>query len=107
VSLFVDLEQPGVLYVAEENKASTVKEFREDLEAHGGDPERVAEVCCDMWPAFISGVEAAFPGAAITFDKFHVLQLLGNAGTRRVRARRRRIQSSKAGVTHCCAIQRR
>ena len=31
-----------------------------------------------MSPAFISGVEAAFPGAAITFDKFHVLQLLGN-----------------------------
>jgi hypothetical protein len=56
-----------------------VQEFREDLEAHGGDTERVAEICCDMSPAFISGVEAAFPQAAITFDKFHVLQLLANA----------------------------
>jgi transposase len=79
VSLFVDLAQARVLYVAEGNKASTVQEFREDLEEHGGDPERVAEICCDMSPAFISGVEATFPQAAITFDKFHVLQLLGNA----------------------------
>lgn len=79
VSLFVDLQQARVLYVAEGNKASTVQEFREDLKAHGGDPERVAEICCDMSPAFISGVEATFPQAAITFDKFHVLQLLGNA----------------------------
>ena len=56
-----------------------MQEFRDDLKEHRGDPELVAEICCDMSPAFISGVEAAFPQAAITFDKFHVLQLLGNA----------------------------
>jgi transposase len=38
VSLFVDLEESRVLYVAEGRKAEAVAEFRDDLEAHGGVP---------------------------------------------------------------------
>ncbi|MDA8343583.1 MAG: transposase, partial [Actinomycetota bacterium] len=37
--------------------AETVKAFAEDLTAHGGAPKiQVEEVCCDMSPAFISGI---------------------------------------------------
>jgi len=36
------------------------------------------EVCCDMPPAFISGVEKHFPEARTTF-KFHVLKILNEA----------------------------
>ena len=35
-----------------------------------------------MSPAFISGVEAAFPQAAITFDKFAAARLVGEHDTR-------------------------
>ncbi|PIV42761.1 MAG: ISL3 family transposase, partial [Nitrospirae bacterium CG02_land_8_20_14_3_00_41_53] len=50
-----------------------------DLEAHQGDPSRIQEVCCDMSPAFISGVEKHFPEAQLTFDKFHVLKIINEA----------------------------
>jgi transposase len=36
-------------------------------------------VCIDLSPAFISGVEAYFPNAQITFDRFHVKALLNKA----------------------------
>ena len=26
---------------------STVEEFRQDLQEHGGEPEQITEVCCD------------------------------------------------------------
>lgn len=79
VSLFVDMERARVLYVAEGRKAATVEEFRKDLEAHGGKAATVREICCDMSPAFIKGIEQAFPKAAITFDKFHVMRVIGDA----------------------------
>jgi transposase len=86
VSLFVDLDEAKVLYVAEGRSAATVEEFRRDLEEHGGRTEQIEEVCCDMSPAFIKGIEMAFPEAAITFDKFHVMRVIGDAvdKTRRV-----------------------
>lgn len=79
VSLFVDLDETRVLFATDGKDASTVDRFKEDLIAHGGDPRAIEEMCCDMSPAFISGVEKQFPEAHITFDKFHVLKILNEA----------------------------
>lgn len=88
VSLFVDLEKARVLHVAEGRSAATVEEFRRELEEHGGSGDQIREICCDMSPAFIKGIEEAFPEAAITFDKFHVLRLIGDAVDKTRRAER-------------------
>jgi transposase len=79
VSLFVDLENKRVLFATNGKDASTVKRFKQDLIEHGGNPDTVNEVCCDMSPAFISGVEKQFPNAHLTFDKFHVMKILNDA----------------------------
>jgi len=79
VSLFVDMKSSKVLFVTEGKDASTLERFKTDLEAHHGDPSNIQEVCCDMSPAFISGVEKHFPEAHMTFDKFHVLKILNEA----------------------------
>ncbi|MBE3145163.1 MAG: ISL3 family transposase, partial [Planctomycetes bacterium] len=79
VSVFVDMQTPKVLFATEGKDASTLERFKTDLEAHQGDPSRIQEVCCDMSPAFISGVEKHFPEAHLTFDKFHVLKILNEA----------------------------
>lgn len=90
VSLFVDLEGPRVLFAADGKDASTVKRFKHDLIEHGGNPCAVKEMCCDMSPAFISGVEKQFPEAHLTFDKFHVVKILNDAVDR---VRREEIKS--------------
>jgi transposase len=79
VSLFVDLEGPRVLFATDGKDASTVKRFKQDLIDHGGDPGAIEEMCCDMSPAFISGVEKQFPEASLTFDKFHVMKIINDA----------------------------
>lgn len=79
VSLFVDLDGPRVLFATEGKDASTVKRFKQDLVDHGGNPAAIEEMCCDMSPAFISGVETQFPKAHLTFDKFHVMKILNIA----------------------------
>jgi transposase len=57
VSVFMDLEERRVMFATPGKDADTVKAFADDLAAHGGDPKtQVKEVCCDMSPAFISGI---------------------------------------------------
>ncbi|MDI9559697.1 MAG: transposase, partial [Pseudomonadota bacterium] len=72
VSVFVDIEHPKVLYATEGKDASTVQRFKQDLEA-------IKEMCCDMSPAFISGIEKHFPNAELTFDKFHLTRIINEA----------------------------
>lgn len=81
VAVFMDLdkERRRVLFATEGKDASTVKRFREDLEAHGGKAEQVEEACLDMSAAFIRGLKDEFPEAKHTFDNFHLMQLLTGA----------------------------
>jgi len=79
VSLFVDMDEKEVVYVTEGKDSQTIEAFTGHLVSHGGAPEAVREVVCDMSPAFISGVETHLPEAAITFDRFHVVKLLNTA----------------------------
>ena len=79
VTVFADLDERKVLFVADGRKGEVLEQFRWDLIEHGGDPKRIAEICVDMSAAYIAGVENSFPRAAITFDKFHVMKLLSEA----------------------------
>jgi len=79
VSLFVDLNERKVLFVAPGKDAATVAAFAQDLQAHQGDPQAITEVSADMSPAFIKGVGDHLPNASLTFDKFHVVSLVNDA----------------------------
>ena len=79
ISLFVDLDGKHLLFGTEGKGVDTAHDFKADLERRGGIPSSVSEVCCDMSPAFISGVSEAFPEAEITFDRFHIMQLMQEA----------------------------
>ena len=79
VSLFVDFDERKVIFATEGKDAATVERFSQDLAAHQGDPNKVEEVCCDMSPAFINGVEQHLPNAQFTFDKFHVIKIINDA----------------------------
>jgi transposase len=91
ITLFCDLDRPRVVYGTEDRDQATVGQFAQELAAHGGDPARVTEVCCDMSPGFIRGIGEHLPAAAITFDRYHLAQQLGQAldQVRRQEVRRR------------------
>jgi transposase len=79
ITLFVDIDRARVLFATEGRDAETIEAFADDLAAHGGDPEAVSEVCIDMSPAFIKGIAASLPNAAVTFDKFHAVRIVNDA----------------------------
>ena len=79
VSVFIDLDESRVIHVCEGKDASTIESFKKDLEQHKGSNKNIKNFCCDMSPAFISGIENNFPNASITFDKFHVMKLMNEA----------------------------
>jgi len=70
ITLFVDIDQRRVLFVADGRDANTVAAFADDLEAHNGDASHIKEVCIDMSGPFIKGVDYNLTEAEITFDKF-------------------------------------
>jgi transposase len=79
ITLFVDIERARVLFATEGKDAATVAAFADDLAAHGGSAATISEVCIDMSPGFIKGITDSLPQAAITFDKFHAVQLINQA----------------------------
>ena len=79
VTLFFDLDQRRLLDVADGKDHSTIAHFTEFLEHHRGSPQSVREVSCDLSPAFQKGIREHLPQAAVTFDRFHVAKLLGDA----------------------------
>ena len=79
VSVFIDLDKSKVVHVCEGKDASTIESFKTDLELHKGSSKNINNFCCDMSPAFISGIENTFPNASITFDKFHVMKIMNDA----------------------------
>lgn len=79
VTVFTDLQQSKVLFVTEGKDAATIGAFKEDLKAHGGSPGQIQEVCLDMSAAFAKGLKESFPQAELTFDNFHLVQVLNRA----------------------------
>lgn len=79
VTLFVDVDRKTVLFATEGKGMETTEHFKRHLAEKGVAADAIQEVCCDMSPAFIRGIETYFPQAEITFDKFHVMKLVGEA----------------------------
>jgi transposase len=79
ISVFVDMDESKVLFATPGKDSATLTAFKEDLEAHGGRAEQIKEACCDMSPAFISGLEGDFKDSSITFDKFHIVKIINEA----------------------------
>jgi transposase len=79
VSLFADMDERKVIFVAQGKDHETVKEFKINLEAHGGKAESITDFSLDMSQAFIKGITEEFENSHLTFDKFHVIKLMNDA----------------------------
>jgi transposase len=83
VSLFLEpaphARLARVLFVTEGRSHAAFHAFAADLVTHGGDPALISDVCMDMSPAYQRGAADVLPEAAVTFDRFHVMKLVGEA----------------------------
>lgn len=79
ISCFFDLDARRLVFATEGREHQVVDAFARFLGEHGGDSKAVREVSCDMSPAFVKGIRESLPEADITFDRFHVAKVLGDA----------------------------
>jgi transposase len=79
ITLFVDVDTKKLLFATEGKGAEGLNTFVGFLQERGVPTEQVEEFCCDMSPAFISGITQFFPKAHITFDKFHVMKMVNES----------------------------
>jgi transposase len=79
ISVFVDFDNSKVIYACEGRDSETIGAFKSDLESHKGCKQNIKNFCCDMSPAFISGIKNNFPDASLTFDKFHIMKMMNEA----------------------------
>lgn len=77
ITLFVNLENGDILDIQDGRSSEAIKKYSEELRLLGKAPEKVKEFSLDMSPAFISGVKQCFSTARMTYDRFHVVQLVG------------------------------
>lgn len=68
-----------LLFMTPERTAASVGQFVEAMPAHGANPGAVQMAAIDMSAAYQKGVREHLPAARIVFDRFHVMQLAGNA----------------------------
>ena len=79
ITTFCDLDKSRVIYVADGRESKTVDEFAGHIESKGLAPEKITQVCADMWPAYLSGVEKNLPDASVTYDRYHVMTYVNKA----------------------------
>lgn len=79
VTVVHDLDAKRLLFCTQGRDHQTIQAFARDLQAHGGEPTAIAHACMDMSAAYLKGATAYLPNALISYDRFHVVKLAGEA----------------------------
>lgn len=81
ITIFIDLDRKTrpVVFATPGKGKQCMKDFKEHLKKHGGSPDNVVEVVCDMSPSFLAAAKEEFSEAGITVDWFHVVKLFTEA----------------------------
>lgn len=98
LTVAVDMDERRVIHVTEGKGAATIASIKDYLEEKQTPPQQISQVCIDLSPAFISGVESNFPNAQLTFNRFHVKALL-NKVMDEVRKQERRRYMALKGIS--------
>ena len=77
ITVLIDLDRPDkpVIFAA----PGSLTKFCAFIEAHEGHSENIAEVACDMSPAFLSSIEQKLKPSSVSVDWRHVVQRLTKA----------------------------
>jgi transposase len=79
ITVATDAEQKRVVRCEEGKDMEAVGKIQEYLTSKGSPKEQIKHVCMDMSKAYIAGCMKEFPDAQITFDRFHVMQIVNKA----------------------------
>lgn len=73
------MESHRVIFVTKGKDSTTVNKFVNDFKSHGGNPEAVQIVTCDMGQSLRKGIKDDFKNSTAIIDKFHVIKQANEA----------------------------
>jgi len=73
ITAFVDMDTNQIVDIQDDRSSRAIEKF---FHQHPN-PQVIKDISADMSPAFGSGFKQFFPWARVTFDKWHVYNLLG------------------------------
>jgi transposase len=77
ISVFWDMEQDRLLDLRPGKSSAVIDAYVNECSLLGQHPRRmIKEIVCDMSPAFSKGIREQLPTTQVTFDRFHVVQLI-------------------------------
>ena len=77
ITVFWDMDADKLLDIREGRSSEVIDDFVEELHLTGQHPDQeIEEIVCDMSPAFAKGIKENLPESQVTFDRFHVVQLI-------------------------------
>lgn len=79
ITLGVDMDARRVVHVSQGKGKQAVADIKQYLASRAISPEQIRQISMDLSPSYIAGAAECFPGAQITFDRFHVVKLLNEA----------------------------
>ena len=79
VTNVLDAQTHELLLMVEGRSAQALEVFAQALVAHGKGTEQIELISMDVSPAYQSGASQFFPQAQIVFDRFHLMQMAGQA----------------------------
>jgi transposase len=79
LTVFMDLESKRWVFVSPTRQKDTLKGFLDFLRTHNGNPSSVRHFSCDLSGAYVQGIREHFLHAAVTADRFHLVNLVNDA----------------------------
>jgi len=73
LTVFGDLKQSRVVFVADSRESEVIKEFNEYLVSKHIEPDQIQDFCLDMWPPYLKGLAEHFKTSQLVFDRFHLM----------------------------------
>jgi transposase len=73
ITVFGDLKQSKVVFVADTRESETIKAFADYLQSKEVPSDQIRHFCLDMWPAYLKGLEENFPNSQLIFDRYHLI----------------------------------
>jgi len=77
ITLFWNAQSGKLLDIRKGRSSEVITEYVTELRQNGHKPEqKIEEIVCDMSPAFQKGIREELPQSGVTFDRFHIVQLV-------------------------------
>ena len=77
ITVWVNINTGRIIEIADGKWADTLGVIKKTLERKWWEGERITDISIDMSKSFIAWAKKYFPNASVTFDRFHVMKLMG------------------------------